>query len=122
VTKRRHDHLDQDLLKPKEAADIFGVTAKTLANWADAGALPCIVTPGGERRYRRADVWALFRKKNPEQEQLEQDAVRLYLEGWGVPTVAEKFGCDEEDMRRILMKRTRLGAKTCSVARGQVSA
>jgi DNA-binding transcriptional MerR regulator len=98
-------------LKSKEAADIFGVTAKTLANWANTGALPCIVTPGGERRYRRADVLALFRQKNTDQEQLEQDAVRLYLEGWGVAIVAEKFGCDEEDMRRILMKRTRLGDK-----------
>jgi DNA-binding transcriptional MerR regulator len=111
VTKCRHDHFDLGLLKPKEAADIFGVTAKTLANWANAGTLPCIVTPGGERRYRRADVWVLFRKKNTDQEQLEQDAVRLYLEGWGVATVADKFGCDEEDMRRILMKRTRLGDK-----------
>jgi DNA-binding transcriptional MerR regulator len=120
VTKRRHDHLDLGLLEPKASAGIFGVTSKTLANWADAGALPCVVTPGGERRYRRVDVWDLFRKKNPDQEQLEQDAVRLYLEGWGIATVAEKFGCDEEDMRCISARAR--GTKTCSVARGQVPA
>jgi excisionase family DNA binding protein len=45
-----------DLLYPEEAARMLGVHHKTLARWAAAGRLRVIVTPGGHRRYLRADV------------------------------------------------------------------
>lgn len=43
-------------LTPREAAEILGVHHTTLKRWADAGLIPHIRTPGGWRRFRRADV------------------------------------------------------------------
>lgn len=45
----------------KEAAKILGAHPGTVRNWADQGGLPSQRTPGGHRRFRRADLerWAL---------------------------------------------------------------
>ena len=37
-------------------ARIFGVDRKTVARWADTGKLASFKTPGGQRRFHRADV------------------------------------------------------------------
>jgi excisionase family DNA binding protein len=47
---------DADLLTPAEVAAMFAVTAQTVSRWADAGKLTCLMTGGGHRRFRRADV------------------------------------------------------------------
>jgi excisionase family DNA binding protein len=48
------------LLTPREAAEILGVRVATVGLWARTGALkPAMLTPGGHRRYERADVEAL---------------------------------------------------------------
>lgn len=47
-----------DLLTQKEVADYFGVSARTLRNWAHDGLLPVTKTPG-KVRYRWGDVRAL---------------------------------------------------------------
>lgn len=39
-----------------EAAAIIGVHPATIRNWAERGELPCQRTPGGHRRFRRADL------------------------------------------------------------------
>lgn len=39
---------------------MFGVTAETVASWADTEKLPSFRTPGGHRRFRPADVDALL--------------------------------------------------------------
>jgi len=39
-----------------EAADVLGVHFTTLRRWVDAGKVPCIRTPGGRRRFRRAEL------------------------------------------------------------------
>lgn len=39
-----------------QVAELFGVATETVAAWADAGKLPHFRTPGGQRRYRLADV------------------------------------------------------------------
>lgn len=43
-----------------EAADLLGVHPTTVRSWADSGDLPSQRTPGGHRRFRRADLaqWA----------------------------------------------------------------
>jgi excisionase family DNA binding protein len=89
-------------------AEIFGVNGNTVARWARAGRLAFTRTPGGHRRYRWTDVRALLKEPNPAQEQLEEDAVRLYLQGWSVRQVAEKFGYSYGAMRRILGRHTTL--------------
>jgi hypothetical protein len=43
-----------------------------------------------------------------DQEQLEDDAARLYQEGWAVRQVARRFGYSDVVMRRILLRRTTL--------------
>ena len=39
---------------------MFGVTVTTVAKWADDGKVPFFTTPGGQRRFRPADVAALL--------------------------------------------------------------
>ncbi len=52
----------EPLLAPHEVAKLFRVDAKTVTRWAKKGWLPCLVTPGGHRRYRLSDVEALLRR------------------------------------------------------------
>lgn len=49
-----------DVLSTTEAALVLHVHETTVKKWADAGHLPCWRTPGGQRRFRRADVEALM--------------------------------------------------------------
>lgn len=49
-----------DVLTPAEVARLFRVDGKTVARWAKSGQLASFRTPGGHRRYRRADVEALM--------------------------------------------------------------
>jgi excisionase family DNA binding protein len=48
------------LLLPHEVAELFHVNAKTASRWGKTGRIPCIVTPGGHRRFRESDVRALL--------------------------------------------------------------
>ncbi len=50
---------DQELLWPREVAELCGVGPETVTRWARQGLLEYVRTPGGQRRYRAADVWAL---------------------------------------------------------------
>lgn len=47
-----------------EASRELGVHATTLRRWADAGAVPVYVTPGGHRRFAAADIEALRLRKS----------------------------------------------------------
>jgi len=49
-----------ELLTPRQVADLFAVTPDTVARWAESGRLTATRTPGGHRRYRRSDVDALL--------------------------------------------------------------
>lgn len=105
---------DDDLMTPREAADVLGVRAPTVALWARLGLLkPAVRTPGGHRRYFRGDVLAFRddrRSGEPDiaYEQMMRDAVRLYDQGWSIRRVAEEFGFDYGKMRRALSTRTSL--------------
>ena len=53
--------IEQDaLLRRAEVAAILCVGPKTVARWAKAGKLNSFRTPGGHRRYLKADVLALM--------------------------------------------------------------
>ena len=47
-------------LRPVDAARLLGVHRDTVVRWADEGKLRCWWTPGGQRRFSRADVEALL--------------------------------------------------------------
>lgn len=47
-----------DMLTPREAAELLGVTTKTVGRWADRGLLACERTIGGHRRIRAATAYA----------------------------------------------------------------
>jgi excisionase family DNA binding protein len=54
------DHNSSPWLELSEAADYLGVHYTTLRRWADAGQVPCIRTPGGRRRFSRAEMSAFL--------------------------------------------------------------
>lgn len=53
--------VDGRYLKTKDVALLFQVSERAVAEWARAGKIPCIQTPGGHRRYPAGSVVALLR-------------------------------------------------------------
>ena len=102
---------DDELLRPREVAEIFGVRPTTIARWAREGKLTPLRTPGGHRRYTRSGIQALLTEE-PEPDTLErkiaEDAARLYDQGWSIRQVADRFDCGYGMMRRILRKQVKL--------------
>lgn len=111
-----NDYPDHDqLLRPREVAEIFGVRTTTIARWAREGRLTPLRTPGGHRRYSREAVVRLLAKDATPDEadrQWAEDAARLYDQGWSICQVAEKFDCGLGVMRRILRTRVALRSYT----------
>jgi len=103
---------DDDLLRPREVADLFGVRTTTITRWARQGKLTPLFTPGGHRRYRRRGVRRLLGEEDAtpgeDERQWVQDAARLYEQGWSIRQVAEKFDCGYGVMRRILAEHVTL--------------
>lgn len=88
---------------------MLGVRTTTIARWARDGLLkPAVHTPGGHRRYRRGEVLAQRDADTIERRQFEEDAARLYDQGWPIRRVAAEFGVSYGLMRRILLKQTEL--------------
>lgn len=50
------------LMTPNEVAFLFRVDPKTVTRWAVRGWLPSTKTPGGHRRFNRADVEQVLRE------------------------------------------------------------
>jgi excisionase family DNA binding protein len=49
---------EDEYVAAAEAARCLHVSPKTINRWANEGLLPCIVTLGGHRRFRREDISA----------------------------------------------------------------
>src|SRR5436190_1815189 len=47
---------DSEWLTLGQAARFIGVAQSTIRKWSDQGRVPAFYTPGGHRRYRRADL------------------------------------------------------------------
>ena len=94
----------EELLKPREVAEIFGVRTTTIARWAREGRLTPLRTPGGHRRYAWSGIRDLLNAETEPgtTESFAEDAARLYQQGWTIRQVAERFGCGYGAMRRIL--------------------
>jgi excisionase family DNA binding protein len=48
-----------------QAAKYLGVAQSTIRKWSDLGRLPAFYTPGGHRRYRRADLDRFLEQSGP---------------------------------------------------------
>lgn len=59
----RDTYGDSEYLAIGETAARLGVSVATIRRWDERGALPSVRTPGGQRRFRRADVEALLTRK-----------------------------------------------------------
>src|SRR5579885_2069184 len=51
---------DSEWLTLGQAARFLGVAQGTIRKWSDQGRVPTFYTPGGHRRYRRADLEAFL--------------------------------------------------------------
>lgn len=98
---------DDDLLKPSDAAKLFGVRPATLARWAREGKITARRTPGAHRRYSRTQITAMLSGDETHDPEWLDDAIRLYREGWSIRRIAEKFDVGYGFIRRRLQKQVR---------------
>jgi excisionase family DNA binding protein len=56
---------EPDWLTLGQAAKYLGVAQSTIRKWSDQGRLPAFYTPGGHRRYRRADLDVFLERSGP---------------------------------------------------------
>lgn len=56
------DDEGSEYLTPGEVAMVLHVSPKTVSRWASQGNLPCLITLGGHRRFRRRDVETVHRQ------------------------------------------------------------
>lgn len=61
------DAEENEYLTPAEVAQLLHVSPKTISRWATQGWLPCLVTLGGHRRFRRQDVEEAARRMSGEE-------------------------------------------------------
>ena len=62
---RRAPASDPDWLTLGQAAKYLGVAQSTIRKWSDHGRVPAFYTPGGHRRYRRADLDKFLESSGP---------------------------------------------------------
>ncbi len=53
---------ESQYLTPGQVARVLHVSPKTVSRWANQGLVPCLVTLGGHRRFRRTDVEEIARR------------------------------------------------------------
>jgi len=56
---------ESDWLTLGQAAKFLGVAQSTIRKWSDQGRVPAFYTPGGHRRYRRADLDVFLERSGP---------------------------------------------------------
>lgn len=52
----------KEYLTAGEVAEMLHVSPKTISRWASQELIPCLVTLGGHRRFRREDVEVIGRR------------------------------------------------------------
>jgi len=62
---RRAPATEPDWLTLGQAAKYLGVAQSTIRKWSDHGRVPAFYTPGGHRRYRRADLDRFLESSGP---------------------------------------------------------
>ena len=98
---------DSEWLTLGQAARFLGVAQSTIRKWSDNGRVPAFYTPGGHRRYRRADLESFLDRSGPsgrpksgplvllvDDDEKVRELVRVNLEFEGY-TVREAGSADE---------------------------
>jgi excisionase family DNA binding protein len=98
---------DSEWLTLGQAARFLGVAQSTIRKWSDQGRVPAFYTPGGHRRYRRADLETFLERSGPggqaksgplvllvDDDEKVRELVRINLEFEGY-TVREAADADE---------------------------
>jgi excisionase family DNA binding protein len=98
---------DSEWLTLGQAARFLGVAQSTIRKWSDQGRVPAFYTPGGHRRYRRADLETFLERSGPggqakngplvllvDDDEKVRELVRINLEFEGY-IVREAAGADE---------------------------
>ncbi len=105
-TTRRGGGGDPDWLTLGQAAKYIGVAQSTIRKWSDEQRVPTFYTPGGHRRYKRADLDAFLERSGPgrpargplvllvDDDPRVREVVRVNLELEGY-TVREAGGAEE---------------------------
>jgi excisionase family DNA binding protein len=60
---------DPEWLTLGQAARFLGVAQSTIRKWSDQGRVPAFYTPGGHRRFRRADLDTFLARSGPGRQQ-----------------------------------------------------
>jgi excisionase family DNA binding protein len=68
---------EPDWLTLGQAAKYLGVAQSTIRKWSDQGRVPAFYTPGGHRRYRRADLDAFLNRSGPSATPTESPVVLI---------------------------------------------
>lgn len=55
-----------DLLTAPQVAALLSVSGESVRRWAEAGRLPSITLPSGQRRFRMSDIDAILAGAQPE--------------------------------------------------------
>jgi excisionase family DNA binding protein len=77
---KRMTTFEQDWLTLSEAARLLGVHPTTLRRWADNGDIPVKVTPGGHRRFLRAELVAHLEPAEPGASSVEDNTGRAWAD------------------------------------------
>src|SRR6266508_2321487 len=56
---------ESDWMTLGQAAKFLGVAQSTIRKWSDLGRVPAFYTPGGHRRYKRADLDSFLERSGP---------------------------------------------------------
>jgi excisionase family DNA binding protein len=65
VSQRLAPTGEPDWLTLGQAAKYLGVAQSTIRKWSDQGRVPAFYTPGGHRRYKRADLDSFLERSGP---------------------------------------------------------
>lgn len=91
----------EPLLSTQKAADLLGVSLRTVQLWVEKGALDAWKTPGGHRRVTQSSVERLLLKNQTqpssyvtrillaEDDELLKQLYSLQIESWGLPITLE---------------------------------
>lgn len=52
----RGEFIARQTFRPGELAQVCRVDSRTCGRWVKEGLVPCLLTPGGQRRYRRREL------------------------------------------------------------------